>query len=90
MPGIPGHLADMVHMGGQGFERNILTVIAFFPASLQECTEWDNPDDAVAGDQPLDDFIRKQAVAVVTRQKSRGVGMAGDDRALVQIQGLPC
>src|SRR5664280_400842 len=42
MPGIAGHLADMVHVGSQGCEGNIITFIPHFPACLQERAKGDN------------------------------------------------
>ena len=71
------------YKGGQGCQRDVIAPIPLLPAGFQEPAEWYNADDAIPRDQPLDDIIGKQAVAVVSWQERRRVGMAGDNGALI-------
>jgi len=68
-----------VHLGGQGGKRNAIAPILHLPAGFQKHAKWHDTDDGIARNQPFDDILRKQAVAVVAWQERGCVSVAGDN-----------
>ncbi len=86
--GIAGKLADVVHLGGKGLERDTIAQVAGLPVVVEEFAERHDADDAIPLEHAADDLVGQLAVAIVTGQQGSRVGMAGDDGPGVGVERL--
>src|SRR5450759_5659993 len=76
VPGIPSNLANMVHMGCQGFESNTVAQVAKFPSKVQELAKRHHTDNPIPFENIADDVVPQQAVPVIAGEQRGRVGMA--------------